>query len=68
MDPRRDDRFPSVRRGARPPSGGRESGISGAGGDEAYFGRDASKVIPQYLPDNVIGDRPRRLEAPRRKE
>ena len=41
--------------------------IDSAGGDEAYFGRDGSKVIPQYLPDHVIGDRPRRLEAPRRK-
>jgi len=42
--------------------------IDSAGGDEAYFGRDGSKVIPQYLPDNVISDRPRRLEAPRRKD
>ena len=42
--------------------------IDSAGGEEAYFGRDGSKVIPQYLPDNVIGDRPRRLEAPRRKD
>jgi len=42
--------------------------IDSAGGDEAYFGRDGSKVIPQYLPDNVIGNRPRRLEAPRREE
>ncbi len=42
--------------------------IDSAGGDEAYFGRDGSKVIPQYLPDNVIGNRPRRLEAPRRKD
>ncbi len=42
--------------------------IDSAGGDEAYFGRDGSKIIPQYLPDNVIGDRPRRLEVARRKE
>ena len=41
--------------------------IDSAGGDEAYFGRDGSQVIPQYLPDNVIGNHPRRLEAPRRK-
>jgi len=41
--------------------------IDSAGGDEAYFGRDGSEVIPQYPPGNVIGDRPRRLEAPRRK-
>ena len=41
--------------------------IDSAGGDEVYFGRDGSKVIPQYLPDNVIGNHPRRLEAPRRK-
>lgn len=41
--------------------------IDSAGGDESYFGRDGSKVIPQYLPDNVIGNRPRRLEAPHRK-
>lgn len=41
--------------------------IDSSGGDEAYFGRDGSKVIPQYLPDNVIGNRPRRLEAPGRK-
>ncbi len=42
--------------------------IDSAGGDDAYFGPDGSKVIPQYLPDNVIGDRPRRLEPPRRKD
>ena len=41
--------------------------IDSAGGDVAYFGRDGGKVIPQYLADNVIGDHPRRLEAPRRK-
>ena len=41
--------------------------IDSAGGDDAYFGRDGSKVIPQYPPDNVIGNHPRRLEAPRRK-
>ena len=41
--------------------------IDSAGGDVAYFGRDGSQVIPQYLPDNVIGNHPRRLEAPRRK-
>jgi len=41
--------------------------IDSAGGDAAYFGRDGSKVIPQYLPDNVIGNHPRRLEPPRRK-
>lgn len=41
--------------------------IDSAGGDEAYFGLDGSKLIPQYPPDYVIGDRPRRLEAPRRK-
>ena len=41
--------------------------IDSAGGDDAYFGRDGSRVIPQYLPDNVIGNHPRRLEPPRRK-
>jgi len=41
--------------------------IDSAGGDDSYFGRDGSEVIPQYLPGNVVGDRPRRLEAPRRK-
>src|SRR5436190_427675 len=42
--------------------------IDSAGGDEAYFGRDGSKVIRQYLPANVIGDCPCRPEAPRRKD
>lgn len=41
--------------------------IDSAGGDQAYFGRDGSELIPQYQPDNVIGSHPRRLEAPRRR-